>query len=273
MGELLLSSLMEKIISGGKQVYIVHSHNQVLEAWETCPGLNVFSLDFHTDTREAFGNYSYWRADSEYKAGRCGDRVLRKKELRDQKILSYIEGRSSISSINDNLRHDEHLDFAVRTDMIGRAFILATNRNTSSSNPNVHIADGSAEYEGQRIIEYSPLCVPACLKDVHDDECGRLRADSFIEDDFLGDAVSKADSFDPFFFDDYILDIDCDSFNTEKSLCPGTQNVFRKLIKEAAMITIALEPECVKICRLEDSLLDSAQILDALMTIIEKALH
>ncbi len=268
---LLESPMAKRMGTGGKTVCVFRSHNQVLEAWEKSPGLNVFSLDFHTDTKGAFGNYSYWRTDSEVKAGRCKNPELRIKELVNEKITAYLEGRTTIQSLNDNLRHDEHIDFAVRTDMIGMAFILATNRNDSSSNPHVFMADSTEEYKGQRIIEYSPPCVPGCRKSVHDDECIRLRADCVIEDDFLADAVSKAESFDPSFFKNYILDMDCDYFNTEKSLKPRNLQVFRKLIREASLITIALEAECVKICRLDDGSMDSDRILDALTALIGEA--
>ena len=258
-GDTAIIPEMEEITAGGKQLYIVHSHNQVLEAWEQHPGRNIFSLDYHTDTKEAFGSYSYWRADSEAKAGRCEDPELRKRELQDEKIRAYLEGTTTIRSINDNLKHDEHIDFAVRTDMIGTAFILATNSNVSSSNPHVFIADGRREYEGQRIIEYSSPCLP---------DSPNLRADSVIEDEFLSDAVATAESFHPLFFNDFILDIDCDYFNTVKSLRPENSQLFKKLIRKAAFITIALEPECVRICRLDDSLGDSETILDALISII-----
>ena len=260
---------MEKVMAGRKQLFVVHSHNQVLEAWESCPGANVFSLDYHTDTREAFGNYAFWRADSEAKAGRCEDPEARKTELMDQKIRAYLDGNSTIRDINDNLKHDEHLDFAVRTRMIGCAFVLAKNRNYQSSNPNVYIAGNQSEYMGEGIIEYSPSCVPGCSKKIHDEECSRLLADSSIEDTVLSVAMTKAETFHPDFFENYILDIDCDYFNTERSLRPGTSAVFGELVRKASMITIALEPECVKICRFEGSILDSESILEALTAIIE----
>ena len=259
---------MREIRIKNKSVYIVESHNQVLEAWERASKPNVFSLDFHTDTREAFQNYSYWRADSEVKSGRCSDSAARNKELTDQKINQYLDKKITINQINDNLKHDEHLDFAVRTEMIDTAFILSVNSNTTSSNPNVYIPGGAEEYGDQRIIEFSPPCVPGCLKQVHDEACRTLRADNAVEDALLENAVSRAESYRPSFFSNYILDIDCDYFNTEKSLYPENTGLFKKLIRDSEFITIAMEPECVKICRHEGSSLDSDTILDRLMSII-----
>lgn len=261
---------MRSINVAGKEIFIVQSHNQVLEAWEASPGLNVFSLDYHTDTKAAFHNYSYWRADSEMKSGRCGNHEERLHELTEEKVSQYLHGQININQVNDNLKHDEHLDFAVRTDMVNIVFVLTTNKNTSSSNPNVHIAEGSEAYGNQRIIEFSPLCVPGCSKKTHDNECLGLRADSSIEDSFLLDAISHAESFKSSFFENYILDIDCDYFNTEKSLHPENFEVFKKMIRNSRMITIALEPECVKICRHEGSGLTSEIILNRLLSLIEE---
>ena len=260
---------MQKRTVNNKDLYIVSSHNQVLEAWEVAPGLNVFSLDYHTDTRDAFQNYSYWRADSEAKAGKCGNQDTRTDELKGEKIRQYLDGRISMDQINDNLRHDEHIDFAVRTNLINLAFILSTNRNETSSNPNVFIDDSDATYQNQRIIEYSPSCVPDCRNGMHEGACMTLRADSVIEDFFLTEAVSRAGFFNSDFFEHYILDIDCDYFNTDQSLFPGRMDVFLRLIREASFLTIALEPECVKICRHDDCGLTCDTILQRLIEIIE----
>ena len=261
---------MELLKLKKKDVFIVESHNQVLEAWASGGDQNVFSLDYHTDTRRAFQNYSYWRADSEIKAGQPYSHEQRTKELTDHKINQYLENEITIQQINDNLKHDEHLDFSVRTDIIDTVFILSTNSNVTSSNPNVHIVDGTTEYQGQRIIEYSPSCIPGCEKDIHDEECRISRAESSIEDTFLEDAVLQAEIISSSFFNRYILDIDCDYFNTEESLYPGEYETFKNLIREAEFITIALESECVKICRHDGSHLDSETILTRLITLIEE---
>jgi UPF0489 domain len=268
--KLVVSEMMKKIKIANKDIYIVDSHNQVLEAWESSPGLNIFSLDYHTDTKAAFHNYSYWRADSEMKSGRCSNHDERMRELSDQKITQYLENKITIKQINDNLKHDEHIDFAVQTDMVDMVFVLSTNRNTKSSNSNVYIADSPEKNEDQSIIEFSPLCIPVCNKEIHDNDCRNLRAESLIEDIFLKDAISQAESFKSSFFENYILDIDCDYFNTEKCLYPDNIEVFKKLIRNSRMVTIALEPECVKICRHKGCGLTSEIIMDRLLSIINE---
>jgi len=264
-----LLNRIEKLTVNNLDLYIADSHNQVLEAWEPGISRNVFSLDYHTDTRPAFQNYSYWRADSEVNAGLFDDHGSRMEELTDQKIRDYLEQTITLEQVNDNLKHDEHIDFAVRTNLIDRAFILSKSGNESSSNPNVHLVRGGDEYNDQRIIEYSPLCIPGCLKEVHDEECLQLRADSALENSFLNRAVGRAEQLNNTFFDKYILDIDCDYFNTERSLYPEECSTFRDLIRYSDLITIALEPECVEICRQEGNRLSSEIILERLISIIE----
>jgi hypothetical protein len=223
---------MKKISVNKKTLYVVESHNQVLEAWESCTRQNVFSLDFHTDSREAFQNYSYWKADSEIKSGLYRDHEKRKKEIIDQKINQYLEKEITIKQINDNLKNDEHLDFSVRVDMIDTVFILSKNSNASSSNPNVYIIDGRNNYRNQRILEYSPPCIPGCEKSIHDEKCRYMRADSSLEDFVLDTAIARAKNFKSSFFENYILDIDCDFFNTEKSLYPENFETFENKIRE-----------------------------------------
>ncbi len=177
------------------------------------------------------------------------------KDLQRQKIRKYMDYDITLEQVNDNLRHDEHLDFAVQTDMINSAFILARNENPSSSNPNVHIAGGNREYGDQRLIEYRAASDPSLA----------------LETEHLGAALRKAEDYKPAFFDQFILDIDCDYFNTEESLYPGDTGAFDRLVRQSGIITIALEPECVKICRTKGSSLTSEMILERLLCLIEAA--
>ncbi len=248
----------------------MRSHNQVLEAWNRGARQNVFSLDYHTDTKKAFLDYAYWRADSEFKAGKVNNPIRRTNDLMEEKIHQFLNDAIDLDQVNDNLRHDEHLDFAVRTDLIEKAFVVAKNSNPASSNPNVYIFDGPGQYDDHRLIEYNtPLF--DCSGSQTPQECRMAMADSAIEAEVLSHAVSSAQMLAPDFFENYILDIDCDYFNTEKSLTPGDNGTFRQLVRESEFITIALEPECVGICLLEGNDLDSDSILESLLTLIESA--
>lgn len=244
---------MEHLKVGSKNVYVVQSHHQVLEAWEVVPLCNVFTLDYHTDTKEAFGTYAYWRADSEVKAGKCNDRGGRKEELIQEKLRGYRKKRLSIQSINANLRHDEHIDFAVRTGIASKVFVLAHSQNEGSSNPRVFQTHHSAFYENQPIVEYS---------------APDGSADNALSDQVLKEAILKAEAMVTNFFDRFILDIDCDYFNTEESLSPESLAVFSRLITQAEIITIAREAECVRICRRKGCELTSDSILKKLLNLI-----
>lgn len=260
---------MKKMCLNGKEIYIVRSHNQVLEAWNLYIKPNVFSIDFHTDTKIAFKNYAYWRAYSEVKNKKCSSLPKREISLRNEKITQFLEKKISLNHINDNLKHDEHIDFAVKTDIVNKVFILAKNSNITSSNSNVYLANRDKSYNNQAIIEYS---YNFSTSDISDITKKKYSSDNSIEAYVLMDAIRKAEIIEKDFFDNYILDIDCDYFNSEESLKPKNIDVFIRLLKNAKCITIALEPECVKICRLKDSKLTSDVILDNLIKIIKSAL-
>lgn len=245
---------MEHLRIQNKDIYIVQSHHQVLEAWEKIPMCNVFTLDYHTDTKEAFSTYAYWRADSEVKAGKCSNLEARRDELIQEKLQGYREKRISIGSINANLRHDEHIDFSVRTGICEKVFVLACNRNEGSSNPRVYQVHGESGYTGQPIMEYAP------------------RGETGLSDGILTEAMTEAKALDTGFFQRYILDMDCDYFNSSRSLCPESREVFKQLVSQAEMITLAREPECVKICREEGSDLTAEEIQERLVEMIKEAL-
>ena len=46
----------------------------------------------------------------------------------------------------------------------------------------------------------------------------------------------------------YILDIDLDYFTTKNSILPKNINVFSRIVKNAEIITIAKESDCVNLC-------------------------
>ena len=134
------------------------------------------------------------------------------------------------------------------------------------------IVGGEEEYRGESLIEYSPECTPCCNLDEHGDPCTGRLADLSIESPFLEEAVLQAEHLKQGFFESYILDIDCDYFNTRRSLSPRQDGVFKKLVRESEFITVALEPECVKICRRpgEEDLV-SGRILEELISLIRAA--
>ena len=57
--------MMEHIQKNGKDIYIVDSHHEVLEAWVKYPGHNVITFYCHTDTRPAFVKWACKQVASE----------------------------------------------------------------------------------------------------------------------------------------------------------------------------------------------------------------
>ena len=128
------------------------------------------------------------------------------------------------------LRHDEHFDYAIKYNIISSA----------------------------AIISHTPCCTVPCEKlqvlydgDFTEDE--PLNSEKYcryfdmaLEDDFL-------EKYLPFMPEkNYILDIDCDYFKTEKSLRPVKADIFRSLMKNADMITISREDDWVRLLTFEN---------------------
>lgn len=237
-----------------KKVCIVEEHHHVLEYWidynlrsSTIPYL--ITLDHHEDTKKAFKNY-VWLS--------CDDKHCISHEEFEKRRKEYLDK----IQINDDiflqqLKHDEHIDFAIRKNIITNAFVISYLNETSLTdcdNTNIYYIKRSS-------------CYPGCNKIPHDDECIRTMYDKCIEDEFLQDALNNI----PMQYkDNYILDIDLDYFHTIRSLEPERMDIFYDLIKNAKIITIAKECEWVNRTKLDDEI-DSEYILDKLLEHIEIA--
>ena len=49
----------------------------------------------------------------------------------------------------------------------------------------------------------------------------------------------------------FILDIDLDTFNTQRAVAPDDATVFHDVVRRAVGVTIAREPSCVVKCEIE----------------------
>lgn len=78
-----------------------------------------------------------------------------------------------------------------------------------------------------------------------------------LESDFLNEKIQAINLLlkkigEPSFFDgSYILDIDLDYLNTCRSIEPRDSQEFLKLVKNAALVTVATEPDYVQHCARE----------------------
>lgn len=285
----------------GKDVYIFEDHATAVEPWsEVALKIDkkpyLITLDHHTDTHPAFLRNAY----NEH--GTNMELCNQHREFLYKKVK--LEGHKSVSWALPLLKNDEHIDFAIRAGIISHSFSIQRSNDMGTPSDEKKKYDEHIKKHGGYLIARHTLnikeprgpaltysvpedkmfivphvCAIGCNKGPHDDECLILHADQAIESIYLRDqlckirwmnAVSKLGRLttkSP----PYILDIDLDYFRTKKAIAPKDTTVFYKLIKYAAAITIATEPSCVKMLRLEKSL-NSEFLLSSLLKHIEIAL-
>jgi hypothetical protein len=265
---------MENIL---KKVFVYNSHHEAIEAWEKIPGCNLLSFDYHTDTHPAFLKYSYFEARKKLginELDSCNEEASKlQEEVKRQLFEEYMLDKNITRAIN-KLAYDEHIDFSISTNIIHNAYILCKQDGGFRINDKVIGIDRPLiQSNGKRIFEYSPVCIPICKKTPHDDECIKLLADNAINDVLLNDVIQKFMCWGFSFSHPFILDFDCDYFNTKESLNPVSWLVIRELIKRSVIITIALEENCVEDLRLEGEDITSTSIHLCLIKMITKVLR
>lgn len=252
--------VIKKVI-GGKKIYIVENHHEVIIPWseyasnnETIPVLLTF--DHHMDTRSAFCRHSRKVAGSEWRA------------VRDQLLSDVdINNSSTILSSLERLRNDEHIDFALQTGMISDAIVFSLMN-----------ADICRDYANNKIYYIDPCCTSKCKKSSHDYECQMNVYDKVIEGEELLFKLNKANKFIPSFFisniinKKFILDIDLDCFHTKKAINPADMSVFNYLVNNAEIITIATEGYYVELEKKDDDI-NEHYLLDKLLMHIENAIE
>lgn len=280
----------------GKDIYVVDDHNKALAAWVlvrrslgTTP--NLITIDHHTDTQEAFLGHAHWEAYE----GRVEDL----EEFRVG-LVARIDWRSdeSVAEAIGNVRHDEHIDAATCSGVLGDAFCIQL--SDSGATPSIEqLAFEKSMRENwpnppsapkpQRPMTYEPAanriyalpfdCFIGCQARPHNDDCRVRQSDEILEARYLDDQlargaeISKCFSLPDLEAAPYILDIDLDVFHTRRAINPEDPSTFYRLIKNAIAITIATEAECVKQEWLDDEdQMNSDELLEELLAHINKAL-
>ena len=214
---------MEYLEINKKKLYIVENHHEVLEAWGIYKNqnLNVITLDTHTDTKLCFENYCYHNNTT--------SNIL---------INNYNNNSIDIKNIISKLKNDEHIDFAVRSGIVNKVFVISYNTSNNMSNTNI-FSEEPTNYNNQPIIEYNNFTTLTC-------------EDSYIHSrtialtpKVLNDATNYFSSLDKNYANKYILDIDLDYICTMYAFDEDLSE-FKNLIKNAQIITIAKEPSFVK---------------------------
>lgn len=211
----------------GKRVYEVEDHHHVLLPWaeeRKRPGepLHIVTLDHHTDTLPVYTHYH---------------------ETHPGEKHQIIYDFDSVADALDDMRHDEHFDFAVKNNIIKSAAIFSHVNFAIDVNPAVTIVHTPPE-EGQEAAYYAKT----------------------LEADFLQKNLQVAPLAAP-----YILDIDLDVFKGEKSIHPDDPSCFYQLIRDAEAITISRERDWVRLLNLDYGKLQYKYFLECLYSHIEAA--
>ncbi len=280
----------------GKPVALFDEHHYALLPW--CVWANtqkepvrLLSMDYHTDKHAAFLRFSFDGTDPS--RADLGLSIARRHRQKRLKALSNDEG-SVVTAIAD-LRHDEHIDAALRCGILDIAFVIskedqgylqsAEQINFDKKWRRKRIPWWMQGIQEPRQTEHSIYNIPQSRlvileNDVRsiDDQDGREARDDVLESSFLRHRLSRIDRICetggvPKLFDHpFILDIDLDTFNTRKAVNPDDAVVLYDLIRRAIGITIAREPGCVTELQLEGEGLSSEWLETRVLEHIERAL-
>lgn len=278
----------------GKKVYVVEEHQHVLEAWsEYRRDVNdppiLFSLDHHTDTNSAFLSFS-----------RNSDSTTANSEIARDLVESInFRNQDSIIGAIEKLRNDEHIDAAINSNVINKAFLVTymeshdlppslEEEQFSLRNYESYFASGELEldkpnrpftYPESQLFVIGNMCSVGCNRIPHNDDCTIPHYNQAIESIFLEDKLIIMSEMCPGIINenrilmDYILDIDLDYFHTLQSVQPEDLHVFYELINNASIITIATEPRYVEAWRIFDPNINSEIIFEHVMSHINIATH
>ena len=207
-------------------------HHEVLELWSMVKRsmpeehISVVTLDHHTDVVSAF----------------------RGKESVPSGAWKSAEAVKNAISC---LKHDEHIDWAIKSGLLEKALVLAHVNSTPPADDRIKVL-------------HDPK-FPDELTQLNEPEKFYPLASKVLDDDFLipllGDIPSGK----------YILDIDCDNFLCRQALYPEKDTLWKKLIRNACAITISKESDYVRILKMRNEDISGESIADYLLKFFETA--
>lgn len=274
-----------------KKVYVLESHHHALQVWaEFRRNKNnpptLVSLDHHTDTHTAFLNY-FSEQNEEVS--------LKDKSLQLISTFDFNDDNSITNTI-EKLKNDEHIDAAIKANIIKNAFLLtymSSFDDPLSNEEAKHNVEITKALFSRQNIPIGPLrpytypkskiyiignqCSVGCSKEPHDEECRIPHYNQAIETIFLRNKLSIMNEMLPGIIEndeikeDYILDIDLDYFHTMTSIQPQEPHLFYELIRKSSIITIATEPWYVSQWKYFDNEISSDFLLEKMLQHIEIA--
>ena len=189
-------------------VFRAEFHHEVLPFWAELAGNGtldfVLTLDHHTDVLPAFSR------------------------LNPKPGIDRMRVREAVGL----LRHDEHIDWALRAGIIRNAVIVSHENFTTPAHPAMKVIRPEIWPETQAVLNSEPEAYEA--------------ASQVLETEYLKRALDGVD-----LSGNYILDIDLDNFLCEKALHPADPSFFLSLAENAEGISISMERDWQKILRLK----------------------
>lgn len=228
---------IESKVIAGKDIWYVDSHQEVLLPWskyrrrvDEAPLLITF--DYHTDLWEPF--------QSSTESGGLRDKLVEEINFDDD---------SSVRKAVDNLGNDEHITTAIRGNIISKAYVVARDgdkyKNKCSQYSRCN-KEPQYKFCMEHQCDNQDIFVPDWKQLNNNREC------EVITDDFLVkifDEIKKRDNFniskDFLKNTKYILDIDMDYFTCPDNFTNQNCDFFYSLIRNANIITIAIEENYV----------------------------
>lgn len=220
--------MIQTIKCKNMKVAVADNHNEVLKAWADLKRnnknvkYNLLTFDTHTDFASSFVRYiSKFTSDH--------DKFIKMKGELLNELNSLIDEKDKFDNMVDKLSNDEHIDVAIKCNIIKSAFAITWEDRNDSENRNIYNVTEKCGLEPSKYISKA------------------------LEDSFLKPQIEKINQIlkNDFFEEKYILDIDLDFFQKLSATNPKKKSIFYKLIKNAELVTIALEKDF-----LEDNVLN-----------------
>ncbi|AWK04789.1 hypothetical protein HYN56_11360 [Flavobacterium crocinum] len=243
---------IEQFEINNKQIFICEEHHHVLKFWNQFRDEQPYLLTFdhHTDLHRAFQGFlntvSYsgkqWKSQEEW-------------DQQQSRLLAEMFG-GHWNIIND-LKHDEHIDAAIRAGIIKKALVYS--HDSYHNKPDrVYCINGNENYNGQPVINNSQSYhLPSTIINSPDLERRLSLFDLWIPREE--------------WINNYILDIDLDFFQTKESITPKDTAFFKALLQKAKGISIAKESKWIAVWACEyDADLTVKFLLETLLDLIKK---
>lgn len=196
----------------------------------------VLTFDHHTDTLSAFGRFASEETE----------------RLRLVEAFDFTDD-ASVECAVARLRHDEHIDLALRGGVVSRAVIIAHADRPGCANENIQVVFDRAWPEMQELLNDSARFEPLACR--------------VFESDFLAHRLFEA-GFLP--EPGFIFDLDLDYLLTLEALTPNDDRLLRELLNMAGLITVSMERDWVRLLRLSPEVTSDA-LLDRFRAIVARS--